>query len=93
MPITHLVFAAGTPVVPPQDLASRPRRNRRSATVREAFREVRRVTRSDIIAKSRIAACSFAILSRILSTSKSDCNLLFADNFVSIKLYLSHLRS
>jgi porphobilinogen synthase len=26
-------------VVPPQDLASRPRRNRRSATVREAFRE------------------------------------------------------
>jgi len=29
----------GAPVVPPQDLASRPRRNRRSATVREAFRE------------------------------------------------------
>ena len=26
-------------MVPPQDLASRPRRNRRSATVREAFRE------------------------------------------------------
>ena len=31
----------GAPVVPPQDLASRPRRNRRSSTVREAFREVR----------------------------------------------------
>jgi hypothetical protein len=34
-------FAAGAPVVPPQELVSRPRRNRRSATVREAFREVR----------------------------------------------------
>jgi porphobilinogen synthase len=30
---------AGAPVVPPQDLASRPRRNRRSSTVRDAFRE------------------------------------------------------
>jgi len=29
----------GTPVVPPQDLSYRPRRNRRSSTVREAFRE------------------------------------------------------
>jgi porphobilinogen synthase len=30
---------AGTPVVPPQDLPSRPRRNRRSDTVRRAFSE------------------------------------------------------
>jgi len=29
----------GMPVVPPQDLASRPRRNRRSPTVRKAFQE------------------------------------------------------
>ena len=29
----------GMPVVPPQDLASRPRRNRRSQTVRKAFQE------------------------------------------------------
>jgi len=29
----------GCPTVPPQDLASRPRRNRRSPTVRKAFRE------------------------------------------------------
>ena len=28
---------AGTPFIPPQDLASRPRRNRRSSNVREAF--------------------------------------------------------
>ena len=38
--LTASAFPSGAPVVPPQDLASRPRRNRRSATVREAFREV-----------------------------------------------------
>ena len=38
--LTASAFPSGAPVVPPKDLASRPRRNRRSATVREAFREV-----------------------------------------------------
>ena len=46
---------AGAPVVPPQDLASRPRRNRRSATVREAFREVRRATIKEILQLHEIA--------------------------------------
>lgn len=43
--LDHVVFCMqagvpeGTPVVPPQDLPSRPRRNRRSDTVRRAFAE------------------------------------------------------
>ena len=40
---------AGAPVVPPQDLASRPRRNRRSATVRQAFREVGHVAEVAVV--------------------------------------------